>query len=410
MPFSTNDEVPDMTIRTITVGLLILVSTLQAPRSSATTLRGHTAKAGVATIAVKVDGISVRMLVDTAAQRSCLDTGIMAKLKVKSESSAAVTTPYGMGWAREFHVRTLEIASLHVENVPMIVMDMSPLASASGDKLDGILGTDLLKLFPLKLDLSDGLAEPLTLAEIPSGSVVVELDEIDGLFYCATKVQGVPVHLLLDTGANLSNISSAAWNRVTATWKPRSVIRGVRSSGGPGEASLVLVPSLTLAGTKMHDVAMRVQPPMTAGLYADQNFDGLLGTNFLESYSVVLDLAHSRMMLSPRRKETRESLLFSTVGIQFVKDTDGAFKIMAVWTPSPAAVAGLKIGDRILEVDGSDPRHMTVDELSQRIHQRSGKKVQLLIDSHGSVHLADMKIQCLFCIAEQSKTSEAANQ
>jgi len=115
-------------------------------------------------------------------------------------------------------------------------------------------------------------------------------------------------------------------------------------------------------------------------------------------------------MLSPQRKEMRESLRFSTVGIQFVKDTDGAFKIMAVWTPSPAAVAGLKIGDRILEVNGSDPRHMTVDELSQRIHQRPGTKVQLLIDSHGSVHLADMKIQCLFCIAEQSETGKAANQ
>ncbi len=88
-----------MTIRTITLGLLILVSTLQAPRSRATTLRRHTATAGVATIAVKVNGISVRMLVDTAAQRSCLDIGIMAKLKVKSESSASVTTPYGMGWA-----------------------------------------------------------------------------------------------------------------------------------------------------------------------------------------------------------------------------------------------------------------------------------------------------------------------
>jgi predicted aspartyl protease len=399
-----------MTIRAIAMGVLILVSTLQSPSSNATTLHRHTATAGVATIAVKVNGISVRMLVDTAAQRSCLDAGLLAKLGVESKSSVTVTTPYEMGSARELRVRMLEIASFHVEDVPMIVMDMSPLSSASEDKLDGILGTDVLKLFPLKLEVSDGLAEPLTLSKIPSGSVVVELHEIDGLFYCATIIQGVPIHLLLDTGANLSNISSAAWDRVTATWEPRSVIRGIRSSGGPGEASLVLVPSLTLAGTKMHDVAMRVQPPMTAGLYTDQNFDGLLGTNFLESYSVILDLAHSRMMLSPQRKEMRESLRFSTVGIQFVKDTDGAFKIMAVWTPSPAAVAGLKIGDRILEVNGSDPRHMTVDELSQRIHQRPGTKVQLLIDSHGSVHLADMKIQCLFCIAEQSETGKAANQ
>jgi len=389
-----------MTIRAIATGLLILASIVQAPSSSATTLRRHTATAGVATIAVKVNGISVRMLVDTAAQRSCLDTALVTKLGMKGESNAPVITPSVTGSVMQFHARTIEIASLHLQDVPMIAMDMGPMSSASGDRLDGILGTDLLKLFALKIDISKDLAEPLPLSEVPTHSIVVDLHEVDGLFYCAAKVQGVPMNLLLDTGTNLSDLSSAAWDRVTAAWEPRSVIRGIRSSGGRGEATLVLVPSLTLADTQLHDVAMRVQPPMRAGLYANQDFDGLLGTNFLASYSAVLDLAHSRMWLSPQKKEARDSLLFSTVGIQFVKDTDGVFQIMAVWTPSPAALAGLQIGDRILEVNGSNGRLMTLAELSERIHQRPGTKVRFLIDSQGRVHLAKMNIQCLFCNAE----------
>ena len=310
-------------------------------------------------------------------------------------------TPYAIGSARELYVKTLEIASLRVQDVAMIVVDMSPMSSASEHTFDGILGTDMLKLLPLRLNFSDDLAEPLTLSEAPLGSVAVELHEVDGLFYCATIVQGVSVHLLLDTGTNLSDISSAAWNRVTAVWKPRSVIRGVRSSGGPDEASLVMVPSLKLADAQIHDVALRVQPPMTSGLYADQAFDGLLGTDVLASYSVILDLAHSRMWLSPRKKGPRNNFLLSTVGIQFVKDADGAFKIMAVWRPSPAAIAGLQIGDRILAVNGLDGRHMTLAELSERIHQRPGTKVRFLVDSHGTLHLAEMNTQCLFCDAEK---------
>jgi hypothetical protein len=293
---------------------------------------------------------------------------------MKSGAIAAVMTPYANASTRELPVRTLEIASFHVEGVAMIVVDMSSMSSASGFRLNGILGTDILKLLPLQLDFSEDMAQPLPLPEVSSVSAVVDLHEADGLFYCATVIQGVPVRLLLDTGTNLSNISSTAWKRVTAAWEPQSVVRGVRSSGGPDEASLVLVPSLTLADAQLHDVAVRVQPPMTAGLYADQTFDGLLGTNFLKSYLVVLDLPHSRMLLFPRRKESRDSLLFSTIGIQFVKNQDGAFKIMAVWTPSPAAVAGLHIGDRILEVNESDCRYMTLADLSQRIHQRPGTK------------------------------------
>jgi C-terminal processing protease CtpA/Prc len=83
---------------------------------------------------------------------------------------------------------------------------------------------------------------------------------------------------------------------------------------------------------------------------------------------------------------------------------------MAVWTPSPAAVAGLQIGDRILEVNGLGCRHMTLDEFSQRIHQPAGTKVDLLIDSHGIVHLADMKSQCLLCVAEQFGTGKASHR
>ncbi len=398
-----------MADRTIALGLVVILSTLQAPRGSALTLHRHALTAGVASLAVRVNGISLRMLVDTGTQRSCLDAAVMARLGIKGEASAAVITPYAVSSARELHVRTLEIASLHVEDVPMIVIDMRPMASASGSPFDGILGTDILKQLPLKLDFSDDLAEPLTLSGVPSGSVIVDLQEEDGLFYCATVVQGVPLHLLLDTGTNLSDLSSAAWNRVTAAWQRRSVIRGIRSSGGPDEASLVLVPSLTLADAQLHDMAIRVQPPRTSGLYANQAFDGLLGTNLLDAYSVILDLAHSRMLLAPRSKESRDNLLFSTVGIQFQKDTDGAFKIMAVWTPSPAALAGLQIGDRILQVNGEDGRHMTLAELSAHIHQRPGTRVQLLIDSHGSLRLAEVRIECLFCAENLSDRRKPAH-
>ncbi len=395
-----------MSGRTIGIGLLILATTLTALSGSAATPHRHPLNPGAVTIAVKVNGVSLRMLVDTGAQRSCLDTGVMSKLGLKSGAIAGVMTPYANSSTRELSVRTLEIAAFHVEDVTMIVVDMSSMSAALGLRLDGILGTDILKLLPLQLDFSEDLAQPLPQPQVSSVSAIVDLREADGLFYCVTVIQGVPVRLLLDTGTNLSNISSTAWKRVTAEWEPRSVVRGIRSSAGPDETSLALVPSLTLADAQLHDVAVRVQPPMTAGLYADQTFDGLLGTNFLESYLVVLDLPHSRMLLSPRRKQSRDSLLFSTVGIQFAKDKDGAFKIMAVWTPSPAAVAGLRIGDRILEVNGSDCRHMTMAELSQRIHRRPGMRVQLLIDSHGIVHLSDMKSQCLLCVAEASDTGK----
>jgi C-terminal processing protease CtpA/Prc len=65
-----------------------------------------------------------------------------------------------------------------------------------------------------------------------------------------------------------------------------------------------------------------------------------------------------------------------TIGIQFAKDADGNFRIMAVWSPSPAATAELKIGDLILAVNHLDAREMGLDDLSRENSRasRNGSK------------------------------------
>ncbi len=68
------------------MGLLILTITLVAPIGSATTLHRHPLREGIATIAVKVNGISLRMLVDTGAQRS-LSKGMNLSTPLNEEAA-----------------------------------------------------------------------------------------------------------------------------------------------------------------------------------------------------------------------------------------------------------------------------------------------------------------------------------
>ena len=83
------------------------------------------------------------------------------------------------------------------------------------------------------------------------------------------------------------------------------------------------------------------------GVWQPLRFDGLLGTDVLRPFIVTLDLANARMYLMSDPNSHADRYLFSTIGIQFAQDAEGRFTIMAVWNPSPAARAGLKIGDKI---------------------------------------------------------------
>jgi len=56
---------------------------------------------------------------------------------------------------------------------------------------------------------------------------------------------------------------------------------------------------------------------------------------------------------------------------------------MAVWNPSPATSAGLKIGDRILAVNQQDTHQMSLENLSSLIHGCPGTEVRLVTDSGG---------------------------
>jgi len=105
------------------------------------------------------------------------------------------------------------------------------------------------------------------------------------------------------------------------------------------------------------------------------------------------------MYLSKDRRYQMDVNRFSTIGIQFVKDSLGTFTIVAVWTPSPAAKAGLEVGDQIVAVNGLDTAPMDMEGLSRQIHGKSGQEVRLVIRSSGQERTIPLAISNLLCKA-----------
>jgi hypothetical protein len=106
-------------------------------------------------------------------------------------------------------------------------------------------------------------------------------------------LNGVPLRLVLDTGADRTLISPAAMARAginVAGGTPVS-IRGVT---GDAVGALVSVPRLDLAGTRVGPVAVVVHA------LPGQGVDGLLGRDVLDAFTVTVDAAAQRATLIPR--------------------------------------------------------------------------------------------------------------
>jgi len=107
------------------------------------------------------------------------------------------------------------------------------------------------------------------------------------------RLNGVPLSLLLDTGADRTVIAPAALARAgidSALGTP------IRLSGvtGSAEATLVTVPLLDLAGARVGPLSVIVHAVPTDSL------DGLLGRDVLDAFTVTFDAAAGRVTLLPR--------------------------------------------------------------------------------------------------------------
>jgi hypothetical protein len=278
----------------------------------------------------------------------------------------------------------------------MMTDDLATTSGALGVHVDGALGNDVLRKFTATLDYSVGSVTFGRISVAPHG-VPIKLHRIGNRYFAHLNLDGVPLTFLLDTGTNFSVLSNSGWSKLNQDKKALSVIDGVRSSGTSAPSKLVCIRKMTIGPTSYENLPMRVQPPTSTGFLSNPDVDGLLGSDFLKQFVVLLDLANDSLYLSPDPNFKADQDRFSTIGIQFAKDPTGFFTVMAVWSPTPASQGGLKMGDQITSVNGLSTIEMTQEDLSRQLHGDSGHKVQVVIRSGESQRTVRLEIRNLLC-------------
>ena len=89
-------------------------------------------------------------------------------------------------------------------------------------------------------------------------------------------------------------------------------------------------------------------------------------------------------------KEDQASSFYG-IGVQIQRHDDGVY-VQSVVDGTPAARAGLRYGDRIVEVDGKDARDWTSDEVSKNVRGERGKDVRLKVERAGEEAAINFKI------------------
>lgn len=93
---------------------------------------------------------------------------------------------------------------------------------------------------------------------------------------------------------------------------------------------------------------------------------------------------HSLYFPSAEFKKLKEDQAssFYGIGVQILRHDDGVY-VQSVVENTPASRAGLRFGDRIVEVDGKDARGWASDEVSRNVRGERGKEVVIKVERAG---------------------------
>src|SRR6266550_2741358 len=110
---------------------------------------------------------------------------------------------------------------------------------------------------------------------------------------------------------------------------------------------------------------------------------GMLFT--LDPHSVFFSTTEFRKL-----KEDQASSFYG-IGVQIQRHDDGVY-VQSVVEGTPASRAGLRFGDRIVEVDGKDARDWSSDEVSKNVRGVRGEAVKLKVERAGEEAAVNVKI------------------
>ena len=281
-----------------------------------------------------------------------------------------------------------------------VVLTLGHVSRIEGRRVDGLLGADFLARHVLEIDYARStmtIRDPAGY-EPPNGAIVLPLDLDTGWPVVAGKVttregNSLQCHLIVDTGMRGSMTLFRPFAERNGLHESASLHDFVFGAGAGGltRGDIGRVKSISL-GSRSFDEPVVSFARDTTGIFSLDGPDGIIGGELLRRNRVTFDCLHQRMILEPyAEKEDPFESDMSGLFLQSEAPDYQAIRIVWVNPKTPAADAGLMIGDEIVSIDGARAPKLSLDEargllrkpVTRRLEiRRKDRAMQVRLEAH----------------------------
>ena len=331
-------------------------------------------RAGIPIVDVKINGTQYKFMFDTGAF-TIIPKHLIKELNLKALNKKIdiVDAAGEKDILKLYTLPSLNMGGIEFNNFSVAAEDFSDKFPTSCLGFDGIIGYSFLKDLVLKLDYEE---EKIYLSDRP----------LPHSGYNATKIQFETryapmvafnfgfgdVWIGLDTGKNdgiLIGNAKAAKIFSQNKYKARKTV-GIFSSTftGVGENRLreTFVVKDFRVGKKIKVASFPID--------TDDSGQLLVGNDFMKHFSIIIDFKRKKAYFKALSKTLLSQEFPNDYGFSFFYDEEESLFISAIEENSPADRSGLKLGDKVLELDGIDTLNFRPNDFCRLILKKRYEK------------------------------------
>jgi len=343
---------------------------------------------------------------DSSPLNLILDSGIRNTIITELQEGDQISLNYsdvkdlmGLGGgmrleAYSSNYNTLKIGKLKMEPRTVFVLkeDIFNLSKHTGTKINGLIGVDIFHDYIVEVNYSNRRVNFYNQNSFfaPKGYDMLPLSiEAQKMFVNLSVLEADSarrnVKMLIDTGAELN-----AWFQTFKTESvhiPQNFIRGTIGQGLNGEikGKIGRIPQICFgAHCLLNPVVSFPDSSSIADIVGNSERDGTIGSQLLNRFNYIIDYGQKAFYFKPNGN-FRNKFNYNIAGIEVTQMFPflPQAEVWMVWEGSPAAKAGVLVGDQVLEVNGKKSFELNINEI-KNIFQTPSKfpmKIKLFRDN-----------------------------
>lgn len=350
-------------------------------------------------VRASVNGAPYAFIFDSGGTAS-LTPDVSKALKLETTGRARV---HGVGQGDVdvdlVRVSRLDIGSLSNSGATFLVLPNLPLESPfPGIEFGGILGREIFEKIVVTIDYQHSMltfTRPADFHPDPASVPVMLTLRHGALPNIPAAIDGHAGDFDIDVGSSQALMLTP--NFAESTGLSHGGARSIddiigRGVGGPLMGTVSRARSLQIASLTIPRPLLEIART-TSGVFAASDFSGNIGAEILRRFTVTLDAPDGKLYLRPNSDFT-QPFVYNRAGINVTSEPAGA-RVANVIAGSPAAVAGLRPGDKVLTVNGRTASAYDMAALHDVWYGAVGSQVSVQVLRDGKTVTARFRLRDL---------------